>query len=75
VYLTVGHVAREYGLLAILEPSSVSGTIIGYRFALPMSTVSRLPKSAMHELGVKTKAQLVAKMRGLPRADPDNRPA
>jgi len=28
-------------------------------------------KSAMHKLGVNTEAQLVEKMRGLPRADAD----
>lgn len=52
-----------------------AGTIIGCHFGLPTSIVSRLLKSAMHKLGFKTQAQLVAKIRGLPRAHADNGPA
>jgi DNA-binding CsgD family transcriptional regulator len=48
------------------------GNIIGYRFGLSNSTVSRLLKSAMHKLGVKTQAELVEKMRGLPPASTDD---
>ena len=46
-----------------------SGKIIGYRFGLSASGVSRLLKSAMRKLGVNTQAQLVEKMRGLPPAN------
>ena len=47
------------------------GNIIGYRFGLSKSTVSRLLKSAMRKLGVSTQAQLVERMRGLPPASTD----
>jgi DNA-binding CsgD family transcriptional regulator len=43
-----------------------SSKIIGYRFGLSPPRVSTLLKDAMRKLGVKTQAQLVEKMRGLP---------
>jgi DNA-binding CsgD family transcriptional regulator len=46
-----------------------SGKIIGYRLGLSTSSVSTLLKSAMRKLSVKTQAQLVEKMRGLPPAN------
>lgn len=49
-----------------------SGKIIGYRFGLSTARVSALLKAAMHKLGVKTQAQLVEHLRGLPRVHPDS---
>ncbi len=46
-----------------------SGKIIGYRFGISPQRVSVLLKSAMRKLGVKTQAQLVERMRGLPDAN------
>lgn len=46
-----------------------TGKLIGYRLGFSKSTVSRALDSAMHKLAVKTQAQLVEKMRGLPDAD------
>jgi DNA-binding CsgD family transcriptional regulator len=40
--------------------------IIGYRFGISPPRVSALINGAMRKLGVKTQAQLVEKMRGLP---------
>ncbi len=47
-----------------------SGKIIGYRFGISPQRVSVLLKSAMRKLGVKTQAQLVERMRGMP-SEPD----
>jgi DNA-binding CsgD family transcriptional regulator len=47
-----------------------TGKIIGYRFGLPTSTVSSLLVSAMHKLGVTSRARLVEKLRGFPPATP-----
>ncbi|MBW2403346.1 MAG: helix-turn-helix transcriptional regulator [Deltaproteobacteria bacterium] len=46
-----------------------SGKLIGYRLGLSNASISRALDSAMHKLAVKTQAQLVEKMRGLPDAD------
>ena len=46
-----------------------SGKLIGYRIGMSESTVSRALDSAMHKLRVKTQAQLVEKMRGLPKLE------
>jgi DNA-binding CsgD family transcriptional regulator len=46
-----------------------SGKLIGYRLGLSNATISKALDSAMHKLAVKTQAQLVEKMRGLPDAD------
>jgi DNA-binding CsgD family transcriptional regulator len=43
-----------------------SGKIIGYRFGISPQRVSTLLNAAMRKLRVKTQAQLVEKMRGLP---------
>ena len=43
-----------------------SHKLIGYRFGLSQSRVSKLMRSVMRKLGVKTQAQLVERMRGLP---------
>jgi DNA-binding CsgD family transcriptional regulator len=43
-----------------------SGKLIGYRFGISPQRVSTLLKSTMRKLGVKTQAQLVERMRGLP---------
>jgi len=43
-----------------------TGKLISYRLGVAESGVSRALSSAMHKLGVKTKAQLAEKLRGLP---------
>jgi DNA-binding CsgD family transcriptional regulator len=43
-----------------------SSKLIAYRFGVSRARVSTLLRSAMHKLGVKTQAQLVERMRGLP---------
>ncbi len=49
-----------------------SGKIIGYRLGISPTRVSALLSAALRKLGVKTQAQLVERLRGLPRsADED----
>ena len=60
-----GLTERE-ALVATYAASGESRKLISYRTGLSESTVSRALDSAMHKLTVKTKAQLVEKMRGLP---------
>lgn len=43
-----------------------SNKLLSYRFGISRPRVSKLLNSAMHKLGVKTQAQLIEKMRGLP---------
>jgi len=43
-----------------------SSKLIAYRFGVSRARVSTLLRDAMHKLGVKTQAQLVERMRGLP---------
>jgi len=43
-----------------------SNKLLSYRFGISRPRVSKLLSSAMHKLGVKTQAQLIEKMRGLP---------
>lgn len=45
-----------------------TGTLIAYRFGISQQRVSGALSSAMRKLRVKTQAQLVEKMRGMPRA-------
>ena len=49
-----------------------SQKMLSYRIGMSNSTVSRALDSAMHKLGVKTQAQLVEKMRGLPGSNAAN---
>jgi DNA-binding CsgD family transcriptional regulator len=49
-----------------------SSKIISYRFGISAAWVSTLLTSAMRKLAVKTPAQLVEKMRGLPRSTNEN---
>ena len=60
-----GLTQRE-ALVATYAASGESRKLISYRTGLSESTVSRALDSAMHKLAVKTQAQLVEKMRGLP---------
>lgn len=46
-----------------------TGKLISYRLGVSESGVSRALSSAMHKLGVKTQAELVEKLRGLPLSD------
>lgn len=43
-----------------------SSKLIGYRLGISPQRVSKLLRDGMHKLGVKTQAQLVEKLRGLP---------